>query len=120
IAKQLRQMAQAAHAASQDVDAIVTPTCPLLPLPVAEFDTPERAARWTRDALRFTRPGNMFGMCGVSLPIGHLAGTLPVGLQLLGHNGTDAHLLGVAIGLETVLGVAPRRNGAVMGGPLEP
>ncbi|HVO87619.1 MAG TPA: amidase [Casimicrobiaceae bacterium] len=108
IGRQLRDLARAAHAASDAVDVIVTPTSPLTPLPVQEFDTPERAARWTRDALRFTRPGNMFGMCGVSLPIGHLGGGLPVGLQLLAHHGRDAELLAIAMGLEGVLGHAPR------------
>jgi Asp-tRNA(Asn)/Glu-tRNA(Gln) amidotransferase A subunit family amidase len=55
------------------------------------------------ETLRFTRPGNLFGLCGVSLPIGHLAGARPVGLQLLARGGDDAALLGIAAAIETLL-----------------
>jgi aspartyl-tRNA(Asn)/glutamyl-tRNA(Gln) amidotransferase subunit A len=65
---------------------------------------PEAAAAWSRDALRLTRPGNLFGFCGISLPVGHLANALPVGLQLLARAGADAELLAIAGAVEAVVG----------------
>jgi len=108
IQRELSELARKAHAAIADLDVVVTPTCPLPPLPVQAFDTPERAAGWTREALRFTRPFNMFGMCAVSLPVGHLGSGLPVGLQLVAQGGRDTALLGIAMAVESVIGTAPR------------
>jgi Asp-tRNA(Asn)/Glu-tRNA(Gln) amidotransferase A subunit family amidase len=62
------------------------------------------AAAWSRDALRLTRPGNLFGLCGISLPVSASAGSLPVGLQLLGRGGDDAQLLAIATAAEAVVG----------------
>ena len=42
-----------------------------------------------------TRPGNYLGLCGLSMPSGFSAG-LPVGIQLVGREHEDAHLLDVA------------------------
>jgi aspartyl-tRNA(Asn)/glutamyl-tRNA(Gln) amidotransferase subunit A len=77
-------------------DAWITPTSPTIPLPVAECKTLEAAAVWNRRTLRNTRPGNVFGQCGISLPIGSLGSALPVGLQLLGSGGDDSRLLAIA------------------------
>jgi len=99
-------VARAAHAAIRDVDALVTPTCPRVAAPVDEHRDAEKAAAWSRDTLRLTRPGNLFAMCGVSLPIAQRAGALPVGLQVLGRGGEDAQLLAIAEAIEAV--VSPR------------
>jgi Asp-tRNA(Asn)/Glu-tRNA(Gln) amidotransferase A subunit family amidase len=63
-----------------------------------------RTARGTHN----TRPGNMFGQCGVSLPI---PGTmLPVGLQVMRRSGDDAALLSISQGVEEVLGTTGARD----------
>jgi len=60
-------------------------------------------AAWNRLATQNTRPGNLFGQCGVSLPIQHLGAELPVGLQLCAGSGQDAKLLGTARSVEALL-----------------
>ena len=87
----------------RDVDALITPTSPRVAAPVAGHEDPVVAASWSRETLRFTRPGNLFGLCGVSLPIGHLTGSLPVGLQLLARSGADGELLALAQSVERAL-----------------
>lgn len=96
-------LAAAATERMHGFDAWITPTSPTLPIPVAECKTVEAAAAWNRRTLRNTRPANVFAQCGVSLPIGHLGSTLPVGLQVLGACGSDARLLAVACAVEEAL-----------------
>ena len=88
-------------------DAWITPTVVVVPGPVADYDTVDKAAAFNKLTAQNTRPGNMFGQCGVSLPIHHLCETLPVGLQLCCAPGEDAHLLEVARAVEAVVGRAP-------------
>ena len=89
------------------LDAWITPTVVVIPGPAADFDTVEKAMAWNKLNTQNTRPGNMFAQCGISLPIHHLCGTLPVGLQLCCAPGDDAHLLEVAGAVEDVVGRAP-------------
>jgi aspartyl-tRNA(Asn)/glutamyl-tRNA(Gln) amidotransferase subunit A len=96
------EVAGAAHVAMRGVDALITPTCPRVAAPVDDHRDTQKAAAWSRDTLRLTRPGNLFGMCGVSLPIALRAGALPVGLQVLGRGGEDAQLLAIADAIEAV------------------
>ena len=97
-------LAQQAQHAIAGVDAVLCPTCPRIAPPVERHRTPEAAAAWSRDSLRLTRPGNLFGFCGLSLPVGHLVGALPVGLQLLGRASGDADLLAIAAAVEAIVG----------------
>jgi aspartyl-tRNA(Asn)/glutamyl-tRNA(Gln) amidotransferase subunit A len=115
--RRFAQLQQQAHAAMAGVDALLAPACPRVAPPVALHVAPDAAALWSRDALRLTRPGNLFGFCGVSLPVGHLAGTLPVGLQLLARGGDDGELLAIAEAVEAVIGRAQRPAGER--GPVE-
>lgn len=101
-------LARAARIAMEGVDAVLTPACPRIAAPVDAHREPTAAAAWSRQTLRLTRPGNLFGCCGIALPIGHLAGTLPVGLQLLARGGDDAQLLSTAAAVESVVGRVPR------------
>ena len=100
--RRFTSLAQQAQAAIAGVDAILTPTCPRVPPPIEPYRSPDNAAAWSRDALRFTRPGNLFCYCGISLPIGH--GALPVGLQLLGRAGGDTELLAIASVVDAIVG----------------
>jgi aspartyl-tRNA(Asn)/glutamyl-tRNA(Gln) amidotransferase subunit A len=96
-------LVEAAAERMRGFDAWVTPTSPTIPLPVSECKTIDAAAAWNRRTLRNTRPGNVFGQCGISLPIAHLGSALPVGLQLLGTGGDDARLLAIARRVEDTL-----------------
>ncbi len=108
-----RELERLVTARSAGIDAWLTPTVPMVPQPTAEFRGVAEVAAWNRRATRNTRPGNLFGQCGVSLPIQHLdAGgadsateaALPVGLQLCAAPGQDAALLAVACAVEGLLG----------------
>ena len=88
-------------------DAWIMPTVVIVPGPLADCDTADKAGAWNKLNTQNTRPGNMFAQCGVSLPIQHLRGTLPVGLQLCCAPGDDEHLLAVARAVEDVVGRAP-------------
>jgi aspartyl-tRNA(Asn)/glutamyl-tRNA(Gln) amidotransferase subunit A len=89
---------------SRGIDAWVTPTVPMLPHPTADYPTVADVAAWNRLATQNTRPGNLFGQCGISLPIHHLGSALPVGLQLCASAGQDEALLDLARTVEDVLG----------------
>lgn len=97
-------LAKAARVALSGADVLMTPTSPRLAAPVADYSDPVAAANWSRETLRFTRPANLFGLCGISLPIGTgLRNALPVGLQLLGRGGDDSRLLAIARAVESVV-----------------
>jgi aspartyl-tRNA(Asn)/glutamyl-tRNA(Gln) amidotransferase subunit A len=102
-----RELQRLVAARSVGIDAWLTPTVPMLPQPTAGFRSVADVAAWNRRATRNTRPGNLFGQCGISLPIQHLGAGLPVGLQLCAAPGEDAALLGVACAVEDLLGQPP-------------
>jgi aspartyl-tRNA(Asn)/glutamyl-tRNA(Gln) amidotransferase subunit A len=87
----------------QGIDAWLSPTSPCMPGLVEDFETVEQVAAWNRLTTQNTRPGNMFGHCGISLPIGHLGAPLPVGLQICAVGGSDAALLRMAAAMEPAL-----------------
>lgn len=98
---------------SAGIDAWLTPTVPMLPQPTSQFCSVADVAAWNRRATRNTRPGNLFGQCGISLPVQHLcaegsglpnADALPVGLQLCASPGRDEALLNLACAVEDLLG----------------
>src|SRR4029450_4383844 len=64
-----------------EIDALVCPTVPITPPPVADVAAAERYARPNLLALRNTCPASFLGLCAVSLPAGRDAAGMPVGLQ---------------------------------------
>lgn len=84
-------------------DAVVGPTTSILPSPASELSTSEAAIAWNRISASHTRPGNLFGMCGISLPLITMNGP-PAGLQLLCPGGQDEKLLGIAEHVENIVG----------------
>ena len=89
---------------SAGIDAWITPTVVVLPAPCATVNTVDDAAAWNRLTTQNTRPANLFGQCGISLPMHHLGAPLPVGLQLCGSSESDARLLAVAQTVEAIIG----------------
>ncbi|MGQ7843447.1 amidase [Granulosicoccus sp. 3-233] len=95
-----RQLVDKARATFDQVDLWLSPTCPFLPMPVADLQQTaghERAMLASRN----TQPGNLLDMCGLSLPM-H-GDTLPTGLQLTMPLNQDARLLSVGLAVERVL-----------------
>jgi aspartyl-tRNA(Asn)/glutamyl-tRNA(Gln) amidotransferase subunit A len=83
-------------------DAVVTPTCPIIPPAVAEVAEEGAYNRINMLLLRNTAVGNFLDRCSISLPI-QRQGEAPVGLMLTGETMADAHLLGVATAVEAAL-----------------
>jgi len=86
-------------------DALLMPTCPLVPPRVAELDDDREYNRINLLLLRNTAFGNFFDRCAISLPC-HRAGEAPVGLMLMGETMGDARLFAVAAAVEGALGQA--------------
>jgi aspartyl-tRNA(Asn)/glutamyl-tRNA(Gln) amidotransferase subunit A len=86
----------------------VTPTTPDVPLPLGDRRTPGQAAAWIRRGTHATRPGNLFGQCGISIAIPNAA--LPVGLQVMCDGGEDRALLSISRGVERALGRRARAD----------
>jgi aspartyl-tRNA(Asn)/glutamyl-tRNA(Gln) amidotransferase subunit A len=87
----------------RDVDALVSPTVPISPPPVAELADDEVYMRTNMLTLRNTCVASFLGLCSVTLPCGRDAIGMPVGLQLMGRPGSETRLLAIAAGLERLL-----------------
>lgn len=80
------------------VDAIVTPTSPIVPPPIADFPANDRngSADFVARSIRNTSPFNVFGWPTISMPCGFTASGLPIGLQISAAPGRDALVLQIA------------------------
>jgi aspartyl-tRNA(Asn)/glutamyl-tRNA(Gln) amidotransferase subunit A len=95
-------------------DALVMPTVPIVPPPLAAFDSDANYVRLNSLVLRNPSLANFLDGCSISLPI-HRPHEAPAGLMLIGRHGEDERLLAIARALEPVLassrGVAGSRVG---------
>jgi len=83
-------------------DAVVTPTCPIVPPALAEVEDEAAYNRINLLLLRNTSVGNFLDRCAISLPC-HEADEPPVGLMLMGERMGDARLLAVAASVQAAL-----------------
>ena len=83
-------------------DAVVTPTCPVIPPALAEVAADADYNRINLLLLRNTAVGNFLDRCSISLPI-HRPGEAPVGLMLTGEHMADAALFRTAAAVEAAL-----------------
>lgn len=91
-AEQVRvQFSAEVDAALQQVDVLVLPTMPDLPLTLADAADTQAVLGMTA----FVRPFNLSGHPALSIPLASAEG-LPVGLQLVGAKGADEQLLAIA------------------------
>ena len=90
-------------AATAGYDAVVMPTAPLLPPPIADLVADE-AEYWRVNALmlRNTAFANFLDRCAITLPC-HRPGEPPAGLMLMGETMGDKRLFALAAGVEKVL-----------------
>lgn len=92
-----------AHLATRDYDAVVMPTCPLLPPAIAALEADsDEYTRVNLMQLRNCAVGNFLDRCAISLPCTP-RGTAPVGLMLMGETMGDAQLFRVAAAVEAAL-----------------
>jgi aspartyl-tRNA(Asn)/glutamyl-tRNA(Gln) amidotransferase subunit A len=97
-----RRLIAEADAATAPYDALLLPTCPILPAPIAALDDEAEYNRVNLLSLRNTTLGNFLDRCAISLPC-HRAGEAPVGLMLMGETMGDAKLFAIAAGVEAAL-----------------
>ena len=83
-------------------DALLMPTCPIIPPAIAEVVDEREYNRINLLLLRNPAVGNFLDRCSISLPC-HQAGTAPVGLMLTGEHGADAALFQSAAAVEAAL-----------------
>ena len=94
---------RAFDAATRDFDALVMPTCPLVPPVISVLEADDAAyARVNLLQLRNTAVGNFLDRCAISLPC-HRPGEAPVGLMLMGETMGDTRLFAIAAGVEAAL-----------------
>lgn len=89
-----------------NLDAIIFPTSPLLPISIGspeEMVVGGMKVKTLFELVRNTNPGSIASLPGISLPAGLSTGGLPVGLALDGPRGSDRRLLAIAQAVETVL-----------------
>lgn len=88
-----------------DQDALVLPALaiPASPLGAETVDIDGRSVSLRNVMLRLTQLFNVTGHPAVSIPCGHTATGLPVGLQLVGRRSQTDQLLAVAAACETAL-----------------
>ncbi len=91
-----------AVARTQLFDAVICPTCPLVPPKLSDVEEEGEYNRINMLLLRNTAPGNFLDRCSISLPC-HAPGEPPVGFMLTGEHRGDAKLFAVAAAVETAL-----------------
>ncbi len=92
----------AMDAQTRDYDALLMPTSPLVPPPIAALDDEAEYNRVNMLQLRNTALGNFLDRCAISLPCNQ-PGEAPVGLMLMGETMGDARLLSLAVAVEVAL-----------------
>ena len=81
------------HQAFQKCDAILTPTSPTTAFKIGE-KSDDPLAMYLNDI--YTASANLASIPGISVPCGVSSDGLPIGLQLLGDNWTEAMLLNLS------------------------
>src|SRR5262249_46046020 len=86
-----------------EFDALLMPTVPIVAPPIVAFADDEYYSRIGALITRNTGLINFLDRCALSLPI-QPAGSLPVGLMVVGEHGADQRLLAISRGIETKIG----------------
>lgn len=94
----------AAAARTAPFDAVICPTVPLAPPPIAAVAEEAEYNRINLLLLRNTTIANILDRCAISLPC-HLPGEAPAGLMLMGEAMGDAQLLALSAAIEKLLEV---------------
>jgi aspartyl-tRNA(Asn)/glutamyl-tRNA(Gln) amidotransferase subunit A len=86
-------------AVSQQYDALVMPTVPIIAPPLAALDADEAYRSVNLKVLRNPTIANVLDRCAISIPC-HRVGEAPVGLMLMGEHGEDRRLFAIAAAIE--------------------
>jgi aspartyl-tRNA(Asn)/glutamyl-tRNA(Gln) amidotransferase subunit A len=110
-ARDLAELARAAHARLDDADLIVCPTVSISPPTVAAVAEADAYRQANLAILRNAAPVNLLGLCAVTIPVALDGAGLPVGLQIIAPGGEDERAIAAAAAFERVLGTARERLG---------
>ncbi|NQU04361.1 MAG: amidase [Syntrophaceae bacterium] len=103
--RRLEELSRIGTERLQGLDGCISPTTPLLPVPVDECKSTADAVAFIARSLQNTRPGNIYDFCAATLPVSHLHGEKdPVGFQIHCAHGRDSHLLSLCMEIEQLLG----------------
>ena len=81
----------------EQVDLVITPTCPVPPPAIAELEAqPDQLRTKELLMLRNTRPFNRYGLPTITVPCGFTKSGLPIGLQIAGAPGAEGKVLALA------------------------
>jgi Asp-tRNA(Asn)/Glu-tRNA(Gln) amidotransferase A subunit family amidase len=81
----------------EEIDLLITPSCPVLPPSIAELQAaPQELRPKEIRMLKNTRPFNVFGLPTISVPCGFSQSGLPIGLQISAAPGNEAMVLALA------------------------
>ena len=106
----LAEIAKRLHARMRPYDAVLLPTSPISPPPIAALEDGGPAyVEMNNRSLRNTRLGNFLFCCAITLPAGKEDHGLPVGLMLMARPFQEGALLRVAKAAEAALGARPLR-----------
>lgn len=83
-------------------DGLLAPTVAIEPPLLKELESDANYARLNLLVLRNPAVANLLDLCAVTLP-NHQLGDLPSGLMLIGRNGSDRSVLGIAQAMERAL-----------------
>ncbi len=113
---ELEALRRRAAASFREVEAVVTPTVPIPPPRIADFEAhPEQLRPTELLMLRNTRPFNVLGTPTISVPCGFTPEGLPVGLQISAAPGNETAALRLAQAYEQVAGWHERRPPKLVG-----
>jgi len=101
--QRLQALQQSSSKLLQGLDGFITPTTPLLPVPLSSLKTVEQASAFTARVLQNSRPANLYNFCAASLPIRHLTHSIPIGLQVHCAAKNEAYLLSLCQSMEQML-----------------
>ena len=92
---QFAALRDAAVAACQPHDFVISPVAPVSAFP-AEWASPTQDPQRAMEHIAYTLPYNMSEQPAISVPCGHSAGGLPIGLQIAGRRHDDLGVLRLA------------------------
>jgi aspartyl-tRNA(Asn)/glutamyl-tRNA(Gln) amidotransferase subunit A len=115
-----KELVRIGRARMAGFDGWLTPAAAIRPVPVSVLEDAESGMRLALAITQDSQPVNMFGQCGVSLPIHHLGSDLPVGLQIVCAPGEDEKLLALSCAIERALGRPPPPELSGFLGPVPP
>jgi Asp-tRNA(Asn)/Glu-tRNA(Gln) amidotransferase A subunit family amidase len=99
----------------ENIDLLVTPTCPVLPPTIAELEaSPEALRRREAIMLRNTLPFNVSGLPTITIPCGFSESGLPIGLQITGAPATEHKVFCLALAYERQTNWHERKPGACL------